>query len=971
METSVNPGLPYRKLFPAAMMLGSWFLPWLAYSLPFFGQSGRLAGSYWDLISFMLGNPGPTLQALQAYPGVLAVLVPLAATVLALLAMSPGGALFKCIGGLLGAISGIGSYLYLASIPIGSMGPQPTSLLGSGFFLFVVGCVWCVIDCFSALRIRPGIPTSGEKQESNSLPSTGDSTGTQQLQQLAKVPWPWMLFGLSVVSALFLAATHRTGGLEKIGILMGCIFGVIAAATMIRLAVNNCILVQSNSDAIRYDDRRVDYLAVGICAAAWSLWCAWLGPTQGTSTWSDVPGFLVSAMASIATVGILRLPEYERYRHSSFRTHKSLTVLYSTRVLGVVFVSGFGLQFIGSKFQWATLHTIFNSYSFLASLVGLIISIGLMHIFRKEGREDVNQVRDFLPAYGVSVLVWELILARSLAGQSAEIIVVNELGSILGALGMTYLWISLGEVSGIYTRLPDRVNIPIVNTRVLGGAVALSLFLVTSWCTYSVSRKRADEADAAKALIAAKSDTDFVKAVSLIGSDKANFHKELNAFYKSHNLAQSEVIPATSKTSDNTDRWTYPGAIADVSKNHRWQESGYTVTADIEQDGTISRIECGSNAGDSTPTYAFATVAKLTGKENPTAGVDYFVFLNPFAQSTQAATGNSVGAHFLVKFHAKNGSTCIAECVGQPFCTRVDSFDPVKGRSVTKFTTQQVNMEDASVEWIRALRDQHSFMNPQYQAIFGSWTAKPLVDKWTDLNGLQTALRAGDSEAIRIAGECGKSYYSDSPTILNSMAWAIADGASGAKAEDLEIARQLSEQSLKVLAVTDQTRPDYLDTLATVYNRQQRRSEAITTEEEAVNLNKSLRPQNLSSLQTFSEKVAKFGGPANYGMPQPVPVQAPTGALPVLTPSIAVDKLVQDSDLVGKTALDLSLMRNEIYARHGLIFQKPSLRSHFMSQPWYHGDSTDQVAVHGRLSEVERQNVIRILDYQKSHGLRE
>ena len=47
-------------------------------------------------------------------------------------------------------------------------------------------------------------------------------------------------------------------------------------------------------------------------------------------------------------------------------------------------------------------------------------------------------------------------------------------------------------------------------------------------------------------------------------------------------------------------------------------------------------------------------------------------------------------------------------------------------------------------------------------------------------------------------------------------------------------------------------------------------------------------------------------------------------------------------------------MRNEIYARHGLIFQNKKLKKYFDKQPWYKPRYND---VSNMLSETEKKNI--------------
>lgn len=73
-----------------------------------------------------------------------------------------------------------------------------------------------------------------------------------------------------------------------------------------------------------------------------------------------------------------------------------------------------------------------------------------------------------------------------------------------------------------------------------------------------------------------------------------------------------------------------------------------------------------------------------------------------------------------------------------------------------------------------------------------------------------------------------------------------------------------------------------------------------------------------------------------------------------------------DADLRGKSARTLTLMRNEIYAVHGRIFQRKDLQEYFQRQTWYRPNPTFQISW---LSAVERRNAEFILAYQIRHGM--
>ncbi|MBQ6386007.1 MAG: YARHG domain-containing protein [Lachnospiraceae bacterium] len=76
---------------------------------------------------------------------------------------------------------------------------------------------------------------------------------------------------------------------------------------------------------------------------------------------------------------------------------------------------------------------------------------------------------------------------------------------------------------------------------------------------------------------------------------------------------------------------------------------------------------------------------------------------------------------------------------------------------------------------------------------------------------------------------------------------------------------------------------------------------------------------------------------------------------------------ISESDLSGLSAEELRIARNEIYARHGLIFKSPELQDYFSQLDWYHG--TVENAQDIALSEVEAENVNTINNYEQQHGM--
>jgi hypothetical protein len=72
-------------------------------------------------------------------------------------------------------------------------------------------------------------------------------------------------------------------------------------------------------------------------------------------------------------------------------------------------------------------------------------------------------------------------------------------------------------------------------------------------------------------------------------------------------------------------------------------------------------------------------------------------------------------------------------------------------------------------------------------------------------------------------------------------------------------------------------------------------------------------------------------------------------------------RLVQNSDLQGYSNWMLTLMRNEIYARHGRPFNNQHVRNYFRNQAWYRPNANFRESW---LSSIESTNAQRIREYQ-------
>lgn len=78
---------------------------------------------------------------------------------------------------------------------------------------------------------------------------------------------------------------------------------------------------------------------------------------------------------------------------------------------------------------------------------------------------------------------------------------------------------------------------------------------------------------------------------------------------------------------------------------------------------------------------------------------------------------------------------------------------------------------------------------------------------------------------------------------------------------------------------------------------------------------------------------------------------------------ITSSRLLTEEDIKGFSKSNLSIMRNEIFARHGYIFQDPMLQEHFSQMPWYTPQQDDISQI--TLSSVEQNNVLFIQRYEQ------
>ncbi len=117
--------------------------------------------------------------------------------------------------------------------------------------------------------------------------------------------------------------------------------------------------------------------------------------------------------------------------------------------------------------------------------------------------------------------------------------------------------------------------------------------------------------------------------------------------------------------------------------------------------------------------------------------------------------------------------------------------------------------------------------------------------------------------------------------------------------------------------------------------------------------------------------------------PTQVPVtQIPVTQVPTVVPQQPVTsgadyifadsqtRLLSVSELTGLTAWELKVARNEIYARHGRLFNSAELQNYFNGKSWYYGYiSPESFDNGGYLSKTELKNAKLITDYEAALGI--
>jgi serine/threonine protein kinase len=104
----------------------------------------------------------------------------------------------------------------------------------------------------------------------------------------------------------------------------------------------------------------------------------------------------------------------------------------------------------------------------------------------------------------------------------------------------------------------------------------------------------------------------------------------------------------------------------------------------------------------------------------------------------------------------------------------------------------------------------------------------------------------------------------------------------------------------------------------------------------------------------------------NTPTPSPPPIPNSPKSPTLITYETTSSRPLSAADLDGRSEIELDIARNEIFARHGRRFKDAELQAYFNIQAWYDPTYEPDRFPDYLLSDIEKQNVKLIADYQKN-----
>ena len=114
--------------------------------------------------------------------------------------------------------------------------------------------------------------------------------------------------------------------------------------------------------------------------------------------------------------------------------------------------------------------------------------------------------------------------------------------------------------------------------------------------------------------------------------------------------------------------------------------------------------------------------------------------------------------------------------------------------------------------------------------------------------------------------------------------------------------------------------------------------------------------------------------PTATPIPEPTATPKPTkkpssGSTEGMIMPDSSSRVLSESELQGRSAREIRLMVNEIYARNGYIFKNEEYAEYFSQFSWYHPSVPASEFSEDMLNDVERKNINMISSYEKAHNL--
>lgn len=115
----------------------------------------------------------------------------------------------------------------------------------------------------------------------------------------------------------------------------------------------------------------------------------------------------------------------------------------------------------------------------------------------------------------------------------------------------------------------------------------------------------------------------------------------------------------------------------------------------------------------------------------------------------------------------------------------------------------------------------------------------------------------------------------------------------------------------------------------------------------------------LTAIEKKNVELIKKAESGQIAMTPPKPL-VPSSNAAGLYPEASA-RILNGSELSGMTTKQLSIMRNEIFARHGYIFKTTDMKEYFGRQSWYRPSASDVSSV---LTVIEKQNIETIKKFE-------